>query len=375
MRKLKKNIILYIGHTYDLAYFYRLIPLINNDNKFRITSILAKGPYFDDVIKYREILERYSDEIIEISAEHIPVYSLRIIRSLKNIFRLRKKIMHIDFMGSVLISHDKSQFMANYLLSHFKKVVLIQTLESNDFQNNLKLSPFRMIYYNLLNFLSWNKLIVLKEVTSSNGHAWHYKILNPHFEVVYRNNQLDIENKIILPSLEDINPQKKILIFGGRFTEWAYLKDNRNKYISIIKSFYLKLYKKYSGYEFYYKPHPKEGDDEYKIIKDIFNNELINLGKSLNSELFLLNNRDIGYCYSICSTSSLSAYELGFNSRTFYRLLKLKNGIEEANNLIYQDMPNNFFVNYLNDNLDIKCNSNSNGDLDYINRVLNNFYL
>ena len=82
MNKGEKKIVLYIGHTYDLAYFFRLVPLIKKDNRFKIISILAKGLYFNDVITYREILESYSDEIIEIPAEEIPVYHLRIFRSL-----------------------------------------------------------------------------------------------------------------------------------------------------------------------------------------------------------------------------------------------------------------------------------------------------
>ena len=374
MSKLKKNIVLYIGHTYDLAYFSRLIPLINKNNRFIIISIVAKGLYFDDLLKYREILERYSDEIIEIPAEEIPVYHLRMFRSLKNIIRLRKKIMHIDFNGSLLISHDKSQFMANYLLSHFKNVILIQPFETDDFHNKLKISLSRMAYYNLLNLLSGNKFIVLKEVTSSNGHAWHYRIIKPHFHIIYRNNYDGIDNKIVLPSLDDISPEKKLLIFGGRFTEWFFLKDNRDKYISIIKLFYKKIFNQFKGYKYYYKPHPKEGKEEYDILEELFNNELINLGKELNSELFLMENRDIEFCFSISSTSSLSAYEMGFNSRAMYKLLELKNGVEEANDLIYHDMPDNFFINSFEDDLDIECKGRSDGHLDYINGILNNFY-
>ena len=369
----KKNIILYIGHTYDLAYYYRLIPLINKDARFKITSIVAKGPHFDNVIIYRKILENFSDKTIEISSKEIPVYHLRLIRSLRNTFKLRKKLSGIDFNNSILISHDKSQFMANYLLSHFKNVILIQSLESDQFHNKLKISLFRMIYYNILNFLSGNKFIILKEVTSSNGHAWHYQIIKPHFHIIYRNNYDDIDNRIMLPSLDGIYPEKKILIFGGRFTEWPYLKDNRSKYISIIKSFYNKMFNQFKGYKFYYKPHPREGNKEYDILNKLSNNQLINLGKELNSELFLMENRDIEFCFSICSTSSLSAYEMGFNSRAMYRLLELKNGIEEANDLMYCDMPNNFFIDSLQNDLTIECKSNNQGYLIYLNRIIDNF--
>ena len=59
-----------------------------------------------------------------------------------------------------------------------------------------------------------------------------------------------IKNTIVLPSLNKIEPEKKIMIFGGRFTEWPYLKNNREKYILIIKSFYQRLYNNFSDYEF-----------------------------------------------------------------------------------------------------------------------------
>ena len=164
------------------------------------------------------------------------------------------------------------------------------------------------------------------------------------------------------------------VIFGGRFTEWPYLKENREKYISIIKSFYLKLYNNFIDYEFYYKPHPKEIETEYNILNSTFDNKLKNLGKSLNSELFLLKNKNIGYCFSICSTSSLSAYEMGFNSRVFYKLLQLKNGVEKGNDEIYFDMPSDFFIDSMQDDLSHKCNNHNKGNLRYIKSRLNKFY-
>ena len=91
MYNVKKNIVLYIGHTYDLAYFSRLIPLINKSGKFKITSIVVKGRYFDKLKEYKEILGRYSDVIIEIPRDQIPIYSLRILRSLKFVYKLRKR--------------------------------------------------------------------------------------------------------------------------------------------------------------------------------------------------------------------------------------------------------------------------------------------
>ena len=60
------------------------------------------------------------------------IYSLRILRSLKFVYKLRKKISDVNCRDSLYISHDKSQFVANYLLSRFNKVILIQTLESDD---------------------------------------------------------------------------------------------------------------------------------------------------------------------------------------------------------------------------------------------------
>ena len=78
----------------------------------------------------------YSDVIIEIPRDQIPIYSLRILRSLKFVYKLRKKISDVNCRDSLYISHDKSQFVANYLLSRFNKVILIQTLESDDFKKN-----------------------------------------------------------------------------------------------------------------------------------------------------------------------------------------------------------------------------------------------
>ena len=65
---------------------------------------------------------------------------------------------------------------------------------------------------------------------------------------------------------------------------------------------------------------------------------------------------------------------MGFNSRVFYKLFKLKNGVEKANDDLFCNMPSDFFINSIKDNLSHRCNSQSDGRLDYITRIINKFY-
>ena len=70
----KKKILLYVGHTFDLAFFYRLLPQINKANDLYVTSIIAKGRYFRDFDNLESILAIFSDEVIIIPENKIPSY-------------------------------------------------------------------------------------------------------------------------------------------------------------------------------------------------------------------------------------------------------------------------------------------------------------
>jgi len=368
----KKKVILFIGHTFDLAFFMRLIPLINSDNDFEITAIVAKGKYFREMHNLGNYLKEITHSSICIQQNRIPAYSRNIIKSLFNTFRLKRKLNSQDFSSSLLISLDKSTFLANYLLSKFKNVILIQTKESNDndLKKHFRIRLLRTIWFNILNLLTNSKYTTLYVNKGSCNRVHQFRILKPEHYTIYRN-LTSKRNKIILPSVANSNKSNKVLIFGSRFYGWAYFYEYYDFNRSKIISFYTCLHELYPNYEFLYKPHPKEEGKEFDEINKVFGGKLINLGISLNAEMYLLENKDIDLCVSINSTSSISAFEMGFNSKVFYKILKFPDSLVYDMDLRFNDAPNDIFITSLDADIKNKENrSNTKSDLKYIRKIL-----
>ena len=366
----QQNLVLYIGHPFDLAFFMRLLPLINEKKQFYVTAIVAKGYYFRNMDSLNELLNKISDECFVIPDNKIQGYSKHLLNGIKNTLFVKKLICNIDKNNSILISIDKSQFIANYLNSHFKKVILIQTVDTLDLKKDYKPAILRMVWFNLINIITGSKLIFLRYNKKSSGHIWHYKILNPNFKVIYRNDNISISNRIVLPKVASKNKSKKIIIFGSRYNDWRFINNNKSEIKELIFLFYKNLKQTSSEHTFYYKPHPRENGSEYAEINQIFDNQLINVGISLNSELFLIENDDIEHCFSLGSTSSMSAYEMGFSSKVFYKMLPLSQPVNSAYDDIFQDAPEDFFIKDYNDSITACIKKNIKPEVNYFNQMI-----
>ena len=163
-----------------------------------------------------------------------------------------------------------------------------------------------------------------------------------------------IKPRITLPPLNNINPGNKIVIFGSRYNSWCYLNSiSKEK----IFSFYRKINNIFSNYLFFYIPHPFEKGIEFNEIQSIFEGKLKLENSKVSSETFLYFNRDIFLCLSIGSTSSHSAYEMGFNSKVFYKLLNFNDNITKTYDQIFYDMPENFHINNFEEINQVSFNS------------------
>jgi hypothetical protein len=369
----RQKLVLYIGHPFDLAFFKRLIPLINDDNQYYIITIVAKGYYFREMNNLEDILSTIANENIIISDNKIPGYSKNIFRTLYRTLCVRKLIHGVDKKNSILISIDKSQFIANYLNSHFKKVILIQTVDTLDLKKDYKPAYLKMAWSNLINIITGSKLIFLRYNKKSSGHIWHYKILNPNFKVIYRNDNISISNRIVLPGVKSKNKSKKIVIFGNRYNGWEFIKNKKSEVKELIFLFYKNLKQTHPEHTFYYKPHPLEKGTEFAEINHIFDSRLIDVGISLNSELFLIENNDIEYCFSLGSTSSMSAHEMGFSSKVFYKMLPLAQSVNSAYDDIFQDAPEEFFIKDYNELITPCIKENIKPELDYLNKMIREY--
>ena len=87
-------------------------------------------------------------------------------------------------------------------------------------------------------------------------------------------------------------------------------------------------------------------------INNIFENNLNLVEDFLNSEHYLVEHNDIAYCFSIGSTSSLSAYKMGFNSKVSYRSIFQDDEIIKGFDSIFEDTDESIHTN--NDFSDIR---------------------
>ena len=93
--------------------------------------------------------------------------------------------------------------------------------------------------------------------------------------------------------------------------------------------------------------------------------ELVN--NYFSSEHFLFENRKISYTFSIGSTSSFSAFNMGFSAKVFYKMLDFSANIESTYDRIFSGFPVSFFADQIDDTI-IPCVREH---LDYNSNYLN----
>jgi hypothetical protein len=344
--------IFYIGHPYDLAFFKRLISALDLRSKYRITLIITKINYFRDFKVMGTLASRISDEIISFEEEQIPNYTYRnIVKNLENIRNFKSRIAHLSPRKSVFISNDKSVLSANILLNYFENNILFQqtsNFKAEDYRVDWLRSGLYVFYCKLARL---NTIFVLKNKNASN-EVFQLVVTKPNFNVMFlsRNKKL---RSISLPYVASSKKSNKMVIFGSRYDTWQFLKENKQRFKEELLEIYRTISSLFLDYIIYYKPHPKETGTEFIEINKIFNGKLLDVGVSLNAELFLMENSDIKYCFSIGSTSSKSAHEMGFNSKVMYRALCLTSGEKRMFDNIFNEMPAHFFIQQFNqENLD-----------------------
>jgi hypothetical protein len=333
----KKFILLHVDHRYSLVIFKRIADLICEKDikfKFLIGTELNKEK---EIIKF---LKKYKIEF-----QVFP----NVRRNLYNYFfdfvKFKYFVFKIDKRWPIIL-FDKSDIESRVFLKKFKKVILLQRLEKKTLH---KLNFVKTIYNYIKSFFFGAEYVNIYTIPSSNNQINYIKLLNKKIKkrIIIQTNNLKIKQSFWLPTLDlKSKKKKKIVFFGSRFYEWKFLKGPEGKKIvykifKIYEAIYLKYKKKF---KFYYIPHPREVGNEFKHINQIFFGKIINLKNNyVSSEHFLYENRDIYKTFSIGSTSSLSSYQFGYDSKVFYKMLNLDFGIEKAYDDLFSDMPKNFF--------------------------------
>jgi len=365
--------VIHIGHPYDIAFFKRLCPFLRDRYNCKITAIVGVMNFFKEFDDLETIVLSFADQVITIPEEETPHYSHRF---LNNFFKTRKakqKLSSAFDKEAILLSADKSAFFSNMVASQFSKIVLFQSPDKMNIDHLLKLSYYLTSVMFTNNFLAGARHVLIYVHPQGRGHIREVKVLRPKHHILYLSEDSG-PDKVVLPSASINKPSKKIIIFGSRFLEWSYFKPIRNTAEPIILDVYQKMHQTFIDYEVIYKPHPRETGREFNKINEIFEGKLNNVGNKLNSELFLLEHPDIEFCFSLNSTSSRSAYSMGFNSKVFYKMLGFEDSVASMMNNNFSEMPEEFFIEDINP--DFKNPSKKNKfspNLDPLYKIIDSF--
>lgn len=335
------HLILTVGHPFDLAVYYRLIPVLKKHFTFKTTILLARTYFFREFTNYQEIAKKLADEVCFIEADMVPRFGWNLPKHIINSLKLLRKIKRLKTKDSFLFLLDKSSLFANISMSRFKKIILIQHFESIDTKKHYTISKTWTL---LINFYTI-ALGLIPYIVYKNREAkklvYFYKPLRP-LPKPFCLSEFSGERNIVLPQVAIEKKQQKVILFGSRFNNWGL--ENLPEIQEQIANIYKQIVFVLKSHQFFYKPHPLEKGSEYNFVNKIFGGRLVNLGIALNSELLLIENPDFNYCFSLGSTSSVSAFEMGFSSKVFYKTLTLPPSFAAAYDSIFDRMPQDFFL-------------------------------
>ena len=337
-----QHIVLYIGHAYDLVFFLRLIPLVRDSGNYIFSAVVAIDAHLVKITRLDYFLNQITNDHILISESEVPRLNMSVPDMSLKIKAALGRLNNLVCAADLFIALDKSQMLPHILLSKFRRSILVQTFEPNDLLDDYQIAWKSTLLANIYHFLFGAKWKIIR-ANKKSSLVSHHEVIGQNAEIIYRNGDKSLPNRLILPPLVcHKRPGKKILIFGSRFLSWDYFTEEMR--IDLL-NFYRAISTTFKKYSFIYKPHPYEMQQEFKLIQGCFApSQIKNIGYDLNSELVLLSNHDIEYCFSLGSTSSMSAFEMGFKSFVIYKLLGFPKEIERTYDSIFPNVPKEFFL-------------------------------
>lgn len=341
-----KSILLIVQHRYDLIFFSRIISFYKKKNysfKLIITQKLCEENSLQKYLKDNDF--KYLI-IPEIRRKHFNILKL-----LQDIFKFRLWISKIPKHNLTIIL-DKSDIVSKVFLKKFNNVVLIQQIEKLDknYSFNLRLTYLKAIQSILFGgriLKNYTNRISARHISNQT----FFKFNAPKNILIHVNDK-NLNNSFFLPHLNLKLKKNKIVIFGSRFNDWRFITGNYKKdFYQKIASIYSEISLKFKNdFRVDYIPHPRESGTEFKMINEIFDFKINNLkNEYFSSEHYLLNNMDTFMTYSLASTASMSSYNMGFQSKVFYRMLGLADGLTKVFDNIFFGAQEEFFSKNLND--------------------------
>jgi hypothetical protein len=328
-----------MSHRYDFVFYLRLKEDLNSNGQNQKILILlhpslASNTQLIDAL----IVNFYGYEILPVNLNYNrcfwkTYYQYMVLKSW-----LRKKFHR----NQLLISLDKSQFLSNFILSYFKNALLVQQVEK---LNAHKFDLKSTILKNFFHILCGCRVMIFLKLESSKGNIAGLKFLDMNKpKIIYQTDAENISPKFQLSPFMNLQQGKKIVIFGSRFNDWNFLIGaDLVKFRKDLSEIYKRMAVNFKGYEFIYIPHPHEVGSEYCDVNSWLGGKVIFVSDFISSEHYMLCNRDIACCFSIGSTSSDSAYSMGFNSIVFYKHLNFAPEIQSVFDDIFHRLPASSF--------------------------------
>ena len=336
----KQTIVFSIAHVYDLVFFYRIVKETSIKKEYHVKVIFFLHTHFNNKIDtVKDLLSKISNDIIFVDTAHIPYYQKNIVKNIYLGLKLKNLLKKYFLKSDAMLIVDKSHLHSHILLNFFNNPILFQFFSKFD-EAQYKKRFLKTMAANLINFFlnnSFIKIFQLKNTRTVENYVSNLK----RIKILYITNSINKNLKSINFSKPEISSDNKIVIFGGRYLGWDLQKQTLEK----IRKYYFAIYSEFKDiYKFYYIAHPKE-KDEFEELNNIFENNLNLIEGFLNSEHYLVENNDIAHCFSIGSTSSKSAYQMGFNSKVAYRSIFKGNQIVDGFDSIFEDIDESIHIN------------------------------
>jgi hypothetical protein len=339
----KKTLVLSVSHSFDLIFFLRLVRESTIKQDYSLKIIFQEHDYFDGKFGIaKKIFKEISDDVILVKKAEIPGYGRNIIKNLLLALKFRKILIKDACESDTLLILDKSTYKANILLSYFKNSILFQFPNGQtnakkyilDYKENILIK----IYHRMLNLHP----VEVRKLRDAEKLIQEYFVDLPRVKKLYITHA-NTPDSIRFSSNIKKSSSRKIVMFGSRYLEWNLEKETIKK----IHTYYKNIYNEFKDeVKFLYIAHPLEKGREFGEVSSLFESNIKKETSYLNTEHFLLENLDVIHCFSIGSTSSKSAYQMGFNSKVAYKSLLSETRMIDGFERIFEDVTDNIHIDY-----------------------------
>lgn len=341
--------------------------------KFIFNLLISPHPYWKKVD-----INLYKHQFDEIHFLERPDYTpnpINVLRMIFQIIRLKKRIAQLGInQNDIIVGLSIIHYLENIVLSVHQRNLKIAIMSQVVYQVCIQ-EMDENIYRNTLE--GWLANWIVEPITGLNRTYCmkERRYPNSYWCIRYRKSLLDIFNKVIIlgnisfennyvgdniitmpfpyvlalkNSVAESNQRndnhKKIVFFGTSFRTgmWNITPEIYAKNLNACLSF---LREKYGmNFKLVYRPHPTEKDEIKQL--DLRQFEIENDG--MLAELYLYKNaEDIHAVFSVCSSSSMSAFQIFINAYAFMNIFPYDERVKKIFRLEMGNVPDDFYINGL----------------------------